>query len=207
MQEIVLKSDYGIDIHSGSFHRVNYPQIRTNISNEINFELAKAFNPPLIINANFRDGSLRNASNQANIPLILYEAGEVLRFDEASIDIGLRGILNVMRKINMLENDVDISCTTNHNEIFVAYSSSWIRATKSGIFNCKVKLGMMIKKNEILGSIANPFGDNPVIIKSNLDGMIVGLSMMPLVNKGDAIIHVASDSTKNINQKILVDDN
>ena len=36
MQEIVLKSDYGIDIHSGSFHRSNYPQVRTNIDNEKN---------------------------------------------------------------------------------------------------------------------------------------------------------------------------
>lgn len=42
MQEIVLKADYGIDIHTGAYNRTNLPQIRTDISNQENMRLARA---------------------------------------------------------------------------------------------------------------------------------------------------------------------
>jgi predicted deacylase len=103
MQEIVLKSDFGIDIHSGSQHRFNFPQIRVDLSNKINFDLAKTFNAPVIVNSNLRDGSLRNACVNADIPIIVYEGGEILRFDQTSVAIGLRGIFNVLHKIGMID--------------------------------------------------------------------------------------------------------
>ena len=101
MQEIVLKSDFGIDLHTGAFHRCNYPQIRADISDERTLELAKAFGAPVLIGSDLRDGSLRASVAQMNIPMILFEAGEALRFDENNIKIGVDGILNVM-KINSL---------------------------------------------------------------------------------------------------------
>jgi hypothetical protein len=203
MQEIVLKSDYGIDIHSGSFHRSNYPQVRTNIDDEINLELAKVFNAPAIINSNLRDGSLRSAGMQANIPIILYEAGEILRFDENATKTGLNGILNVMEKIGMIAK----APQDDAKKIFVALSSSWLRASQSGVFISNIKLGDMVQKGQIIGSISNPFGDNKIEIRVNEDGMVIGLTMMPLVNKGDALLHVASQKNQPLNEGFLVNDN
>ena len=203
MQEIVLKSDYGIDIHSGSFHRSNYPQVRTNIDEEINLELAKVFNAPAIINSNLRDGSLRSAGMQANIPIILYEAGEILRFDENATKTGLNGILNVMEKIGMIAK----APQDDAKKIFIALSSSWLRASQSGIFISNIKLGDMVQKGQIIGSISNPFGDNKIEIRVNEDGMVIGLTMMPLVNKGDALLHVASQKNQPLNEGFLVNDN
>ena len=203
MQEIVLKSDYGIDIHSGSFHRSNYPQVRTNIDDEINFELAKVFNAPAIINSNLRDGSLRSAGTQANIPIILYEAGEILRFDENAIETGLNGILNVMKKIGMINQ----APKNEEQKIFVALSSSWLRASQSGVFIAEIKLGDMVQKGQIIGSISNPFGDNKIEIRASEDGMVIGLTMMPLVNKGDALLHIASQKNQIYDEKFLVNDN
>jgi predicted deacylase len=203
MQEIVLKSDYGIDIHSGSFHRSNFPQVRANIDDENNFELAKVFNAPAIINSNLRDGSLRSAGTQANIPIILYEAGEILRFDENAIEIGLSGILNVMEKIGMIEK----APKNDAKKIFVALSSSWLRASQSGVFTSCIKLGDMVQKGQIIGSISNPFGDNKIEIRTNEDGMVIGLTMMPLVNKGDALFHIASQKNQIYDEKFLFNDN
>ena len=203
MQEIVLKSDYGIDIHSGSFHRSNYPQVRTNIDEEINLELAKVFNAPAIINSNLRDGSLRSAGMQANIPIILYEAGEILRFDENATKTGLNGILNVMEKIGMIAK----APQDDAKKIFIALSSSWLRASQSGIFISNIKLGDMVQKGQIIGSISNPFGDNKIEIRVNEDGMVIGLTMMPLVNKGDALLHIASQKNQTSNEGFLVNDN
>ncbi len=189
MQEIVLKSDYGIDLHTGAFHRCNYAQIRADLSDAKTFELAKAFGAPVIINSNLRDGSLRAAVNQLDIPIILFEAGEALRFDPASIKIGVDGILNVMKAIGMIK----ITNTSSKKKIFLANSSSWVRSPVSGIHVPKVTLGKIVKKGEVLGEISNPFGDHKTIIKSHENGILIGMSKLPLINKGDALFHIACE--------------
>ncbi len=189
MQEIALKSDFGIDLHTGAFHRFNYPQIRANISDPRTFDLAKSFGAPVIIGSNLRDGSLRESVSQANIPMILFEVGEALRFDEAGIEVGVNGILNVMQEIKMIKFAKPRKL---RKEIFIARSSSWVRAPRSGVHIPKQKLGKLVKKGDVLGEISNPFGDHRTLIKAQQSGKIIGISMLPLANKGDALFHIAS---------------
>ena len=80
MSEIVANCTHGIDIHTGALHRSNLPQIRVNLADPDTERLARAFGVPVIINADLRDGSLREAASEQGIPMLLYEAGEALRF-------------------------------------------------------------------------------------------------------------------------------
>ena len=191
MQEIVLKSDVGIDLHTGAFNRCNHPQIRCDATNSRTLSLAKAFDAPVIINSNLRDGSLRTSMISANIPIILFEAGEILRFDENNIKIGVEGILNVMATIGMIKSRKK----PRHKKPFIALSSSWLRAPQSGIYIPLVKLGKSVKKGDIVGEISNPFGDNKVLIKAHENGVIIGISKLPLANKGDALFHIACEKS------------
>jgi predicted deacylase len=100
--EIVQKCDYGIDLHTGAIHRTNLPQIRTNIENEETLALAKAFEAPMVLHSELRDGSLRAYAQDEGVAILLYEAGEALRFDDTSIKIGVKGIVNVLKALNML---------------------------------------------------------------------------------------------------------
>ena len=102
--EIVEKSTHGIDIHTGSNHRINLPNIRARLDDPDTLQLAEAFGAPVIIDANVRDGSLRQAVMEMRIPILLFEAGEVLRFDELAARAGIRGILSVMCRIGMLSD-------------------------------------------------------------------------------------------------------
>jgi len=198
MQEIVLKSDYGIDLHTGSFNRCNHPHLRCDTANERALNLAQAFNAPAIVNSNLRDGSLRAAAVAANIPMILFEAGEALRFDEANISIGLQGILNVMQEIDMIK----LAKKSTPHKSFIALSSSWVRAPKSGIHTITKHLGKHVKKGDILGEISNPFGDGKTYVKANESGIIIGLSKLPLANKGDALFHIASEKLEQNSQNV-----
>lgn len=202
MQEIVLKSDFGIDIHTGAYNRTNLPQIRTDISNKENMRLAMAFNAPAIVNSNLRDGSLREATSQAKIPMILYEAGEALRFDEDAVNIGLEGVLGVLAEIGMINK----TKTKSKKNIFIARSSSWVRASQSGICLLKAKLGDLVKKGQILAEISNPFGDNKVLIRAPQQALIIGCSILPLVNKGDALFHLGYENNRE-DQHHLIDEN
>ena len=64
-------------------------------SSDLN-ELAHAFNVPVMINSNLRDGSLREAARERKIPMLLFEGGEALRHDEHVIKSGLNGILTLI---------------------------------------------------------------------------------------------------------------
>jgi len=189
MHEIVAQSTHGIDIHTGAQHRSNLPQIRANMDDEETGRLARAFGAPVIISSNLRDGSLREAAAEHGIPMLLYEAGEALRFDEVSIRAGVKGIINVMRTLDMLPPSRSKSkiCFAP----VVARSSSWVRASNSGIIRTMVPLGGRVKKDSLLGVVADPFGESEENITASYSGIIIGRTNLPLVNEGDALFHIA----------------
>jgi hypothetical protein len=189
MQEIVAQSTHGIDLHTAAIHRTNLPQIRANLDDAETEKLARAFDVPVIISSNIRDGSLREAAAEYGIPMLLYEAGEALRFDEVSIRAGVKGIVNVMRILDMLP--LSRSKTIKHIEPVVARSSLWIRSPDSGILRAMVPLGGRVKKGTLLGVVADPFGEREAQINSQFSGIVIGRTNLPLVNEGDALYHIA----------------
>ncbi len=138
MTEIVEKCTHGIDLHCAAINRVNLPQIRACRDDPETAKMAEAFNVPVLLHSTLRDGSLREATRERNIPTLLFEGGEALRFNEKTIKSGVQGVLSVMREIGMLR---PLKNKTVKPEAFVARSSHWIRAPHSGIFVAKKKLG------------------------------------------------------------------
>lgn len=190
LNEVVNKSTHGIDLHTGAINRSNLPQIRANLDDDVTMFLAQAFDAPLMLNANLRDGSLRSAAVKRNIPVLLYEAGEALRFDETSIRAGVRGILNVMRALDMLPKSRKV--LDKPKVAVIARSSSWIRAPHSGIFRSIVQDGArVIADVTLMGVVSDPFGESEMQVYSSVNGIVIGQMKMPLVNEGEALFHVA----------------
>jgi len=189
MSEVVRKCQYGIDLHAGSNHRANLPQIRADIDDLETLELAKAFSVPVVVNSPTRDGSLRKAAIEEGVKTILYEAGESLRFDEEAIRAGVRGVLSVMTSIGMLRSTS--RRRKPRNEPLIAESTSWVRAPVSGILDMEFPLGAKVSKNSRIGVIADPFGGEETAIHSPVSGIVIGRLNLPLVHRGDAIIHIA----------------
>ncbi len=189
MREIVNKCTHGIDLHTGAIHRSNIPQIRANLDDDETARMARAFSVPVLLNSSIRDGSLREAANELGIPMLLYEAGEALRFDEVSIRAGLRGVIRVMREIGMLSKTKVTQRALKLSSI--AQGSAWVRAAISGIVHIQVPLGSQINKGGTLGFIYDPFGTDETIIYSPFDGIIIGQVNNPLIYEGDALFHIA----------------
>jgi hypothetical protein len=186
MQEVVLRSDFGIDLHTGAIHRFNVPQIRAELDNETVEGMARAFGVPLILNSELREGSLRESAGQNNIPVIVYEAGEALRLDEISIKAGTRGIINVLMHLGMLNGTPKI-----RKEQTIADNSYWERASDSGVFQCLVKPGTYVKKEQVLARIMNPSTMEASEVIASRAGVLVGLTQLALVYEGDALFHIA----------------
>jgi predicted deacylase len=188
IEEVVRGSTHGIDLHTGSNYRSNLPQVRAAIDDPETLRLAKAFKVPVIINARTREGSLRHAASELGVTTLLYEAGEALRFDAMAIRAGVRGVLSVMQALGMLPSR---RTTVSEMEPLVADTTSWIRAPSSGILRMNVPLGGRVTRNSKIGEIADPFGGEGVAIRSPASGMVIGRLNLPLVHRGDAVIHIA----------------
>ncbi len=188
IKEIVSKADYGIDLHTGAINRSNLPQIRANLNDAPTLEIAQAFGAPVIIDSNLRDGSLRACAAEIGIPILIYEAGEALRFEETSIRAGLRGIFNVMRHIGMLP----AKKSGKRVAPVVARSTRWVRAGRSGIVSNQAKLGRRVSEGEQLATISDPIGQRDEIMTAPFDGIVIGRSNLPLAHEGDALFHLGS---------------
>ncbi len=192
LNEIVAKCTHGLDLHTAAIHRDNFPQIRATLDDPEAAKIAQEFGVPILINASLREGSLREAAARMNVPVIVYEAGEALRFDESSIRAGVKGVVRMMRTIGMLPRT---RSTTKFTPI-VARSSIWVRASRSGVLRSSVPLGAQVTEGKILAVIADPFGDNEEVITSPIAGYVIGRTNLPLVHEGDALFHIVSITGK-----------
>jgi predicted deacylase len=185
--EIVTKCTHGIDLHTGAVHRANYPQIRANLDDPEVARMATSFGVPVVIDATLRGGSLRQAAVGHGVPVIVYEAGEALRFDELSVRAGVKGVARVMRSLNMLPPGKP---GRRHLDPIVARSSTWVRAPASGILRTSVALGSQVQAEAALGLISDPFGEIEVEVSSPSEGIVIGRTNLPLVHEGDGLFHI-----------------
>ncbi len=201
VDQLLSRCDFALDLHTGARHRTNLPQIRVDLSNEASKELGMAFGVPVLMHSRLRDGSLREEAAERGIPFLLYEGGESLRFDEFSIRVGVRGVMNVMRHLGMLR-----PTRRKHPPPtpFIARRSTWVRPNMSGVLRSLVSLGSRVSEGDLLGIVGDPMGDQEAPVYCPEDGIVIGKLNLPLVNEGDAIFHIAcyKDRTEDAEQAI-----
>lgn len=195
MTEIVATCTHAIDLHTAAVGRTNLPQLRVDLDRYPELlALAEAFAPPIILDSATRAGTLREAFGDK--PMLLYEAGEALRFDDLAIRVGVKGVLRVMRHLAMLpplkSRDVNKDSMARP---WVANNSVWMRAPQSGILRARIRLGGIVEAGDVLGFIADPFGESEQPVVSEVSGVLIGLTKLPLVHEGEALFHVATTTS------------
>ncbi len=187
-REIVQHATHGIDLHTGARHRSNFPQIRADLEQPDVLAMTEAFGVPLALNAKLRDGSLRACAQEAGVPVILYEAGEALRFEELYIRAGLKGIVNVMRSIGMLRAGASRKAPPAP---VISQQTGWTRAPESGVLRTLVALGAKVAAGQVIAQVADPLGSSETPVLAQNAGIVIGRTNLPLVYEGDAIFHIA----------------
>ncbi|MDF1662073.1 MAG: succinylglutamate desuccinylase/aspartoacylase family protein [Planctomycetota bacterium] len=184
--EIVARCQYGLDFHTGARHRSNLPQLRLDFEQEGALECARAFDPPFILAAGTRDGSLRAHACKKGATTLLFEGGEALRFDEEVIQVAVTGTLNVLEHLGMIPKE-----ERERGSPIESVKSSWVRARRGGLFRPEVKLGDHVTAKSVIGYIADVYGKTQRTVKAPFSGIVMGLLLNPLVYQGDAVIHLA----------------
>ncbi len=195
--ELLSVATHVIDLHTGAIHRTNLPQIRADLDNETTLSMAEAFGVPVIIDSKTRDGSFRACAADQGVPLILYEAGEALRLDSAAIKAGVRGIQRVMRALNMLPANQKPRTTAEKQPSIKPVQvrrSYWVRADCDGMVVSRVPLGRRVAEGEVLCTLAGPFDSELRQVRAPSAGIIIGATQIPVVNEGEALMHIAEFS-------------
>jgi predicted deacylase len=186
MDEIVGCCGWGIDFHAGSDDRTNLPQIRTDLDDPEALRCAEAFGAPVTVHARLRDDSLREAATEAGVHVLVFEGGEPRRFSPRAVSAGVAGTMRVLGALGMVDAGGGKPPATLRSR-----ETRWVRAARSGLFHPTVEPGDRVEAGQPLGRITDSFGDELALAEAGSGGVVIGLALNPLVNRGDALVHVA----------------
>ena len=187
-EEIFKKADYCIELQTGGLNHNILPQVYCNFDNTEAKQLAKMFRAPVVTNVALDGNYLRQTTEELHVPLLVYQAGEAMRFDENAIQLGVDGIRNVMRAIDMLVKEP----VQEALPIF-SRDEDWILAPKGGILHTYINLGQVIEEGERIGTLTDPFGADIIQpIDSPKKGIVVGMNTSPIIHEGLSIFKVTS---------------
>lgn len=194
-KNVLTQCDYGIDFHTAALRRTNYPNVRGDMRDPGVAKLARAFGMELIVNGAGPTGSLRRCAVKAGVPTIILEAGEVWKFEPGVLELGVRGVLNVLRELKIIKGEPDrppFQVSLN--------KTRWVRAEHGGILRYHVRPGDFVRKGDYLATNYSIFGKERREIQSEVDGIILGMTTMPAVNPGAPVFHIALQSSRNLSK-------
>jgi predicted deacylase len=187
VDEVIVGSDLGIDLHTAANHRTNVPQVRIDTSDEVALGAAVAFGAPFVLDARLRPGSLRATAQALAVPVLTYQGGGPSRFDADAIDVADRGVLRVLHRLGV----TDWSPEPAEAAPMVLHESRWLRAARGGILELHVDAGDQVEAGQPLWTTVSPLGAEQAAGTATEDGYVIGATTLPLVQPGQAVVHVA----------------
>ena len=183
--EVISHCDALVDLHTGSFHRTNLPQLRADVSKPSVVSLTQGFGSTVVLQSTGGIGTLRRAAVDAGIPAVTLEAGESMRLQEDAVDHGVRGIRTLMHKLGMMEK---FSLWGDPEPVY--YNSVWVRADRGGILFRNVELGDRVVTGDVLGVVTDPITNIRNEILAANDGRVIGMALNQVVLPGFAAFHI-----------------
>ena len=179
--EVITHCDVLVDLHTGSFHRTNLPQLRADLSNPQVANMTNKFGSTVVLHSSGSKGTLRRAATDAGIPAVTLEAGEPLRVQDDAVEHGSRGIMTLLRELDMVRR---VTFWGSREPVY--YRSTWIRADQGGVLISKVELGQRVKRGQTLGTVTDPITNVQFDLVANYDGRVLGKALNQFVMPGFA---------------------
>ncbi len=178
-----------VDLHTGSFHRTNLPQLRANLHDPAVVKLTKGFGSTVILHSAGAEGTLRRAAENAGIPAVTLEAGMPMQVQEQAVDHSVKGVFTLLDTLSMYDRH---SLWGNPEPVY--YQSRWVRADHGGILNGRVRLGRRVRPGDLLGTVTDPISNEQNEIVSPYRGRVIGMALDQFVMPGYATFHIGIEA-------------
>lgn len=185
VNEVLPAADVVVDLHAGGAQRMNYPQMRYTEGDQRALELARMFDPPVILRSKKIAGSLRQHMATKEKPYLLFESGASKQFDPLTTAEGIRGISRILEGLGLWTGKSEEA--RGAEELF---DSKWVRAPYSGLLEVIVPNGTQVAKGDQLAHINDPYGTSLHLVRAPFAGRVLCVNTSPVVNQGDAVIHL-----------------
>jgi len=189
--EVIEHCDQLADLHTGSFHRTNLPQLRADLTKPEVVELSRGFGGIAVLHTEGAKGTLRRAAVDAGIPAVTLEAGEPLRLEPSQVDQGVRGIETLMHQLGMIERERRWSTPQP-----VFYESYWVRSDHGGILLTLVRVGDVVSEGTVMGTVTDPLTNVRHEIRSPYRGRVLGMALNQVVMPGFAAFRIGIQTTE-----------
>ncbi len=184
--EIVGRCDYGIDLHTASIRRTNFPNVRGDLNNAAVSKLADAFGCKVIVNEPGPEGAFRRAATDAGCPTIILEAGEIWKMEPHVVECARSGIKNVLRHLLMIDGE-PLPRPIQHR----IERTQWMRANHAGFLEFHVDPGATVQQGDPIATITTLLGRNPVTLTAPSHGIVLGITTLPVTAPGEPVCHLA----------------
>jgi len=150
LENVLTKSDYVLELHGGDILEDVVPHTEYELTGDSNLDsmeagLAKTYGLRFVV-----ETAPPLARPSIGRPRIVAEAGREGRLEEEFTSMHLRGIRNVMKRVGMIDGapilPADQLVVRKRYEIF---------CETAGMFYPSVKVGDMVTKGQLLGTIKN----------------------------------------------------
>ena len=182
-QEIFLKSNYIIDLHSGG---PGTYIANAGVTEQGRFSSAAHFNTGNVIVAYKDHGTLVAAAERNSIPAFSLQLGHALDIDYEACDVMVDGIINFFRAVRLIPESPR---TDENQQLFT--DKKLLLAPDSGFVTLNVALGDDVQAGRQVGEIEPLFG-TPIDVIAPESGRVIYIRHEPIVSRGDSVIHLGS---------------
>jgi hypothetical protein len=183
--EIILKCDYVLQLHSGDLNEALYPHIifrktGKQKTDQIINDLVSLFDMQYALEYHEQEGNgtLMVEASKRDIPTIVLEAGQKGLLEENDVNLFYNGIINVMKYLKMINGKPKFYKPT------ILKGAVDILSKHGGILYSHVKLGSIVKKGDLLGEIWNVRGEVLEQLRAPIDGVALAHVTWAAVDPG-----------------------
>ena len=224
INEFVVHADAYVDLHGGDIPEALVPFVICRAGND---EVAKkskaiamAFGLPYVLTISkpvqpSKGQSSYAAAAEKGIPAVLAEAGGVGQMQEDAVALLSRGVINVMRHLEMIESVADVTATANDEArmtndetnpkskiqniagsnmattLFTKFE--WLYTKSTGVWYPRVAPGDAVREGEQIGTVGDLFGDTLEEIVSPVNGVVLFLTINPSVLENGLLMGIGAE--------------
>ncbi len=124
---------------------------------------------------------LHYVATKNGIPCIGVEIGEGGRLEPWSVELGVRGVTNVMKFLGMLDGKPKLPPKQWY------MNRHYIRAERSGVLEPLVKVGHQVRAGEALAKVIDSYGREVEQITAKVTGVVARVTTLGTINSGERV--------------------
>lgn len=200
LSALIEQADYHIDMHGGDGNELldafvgtyGGPLAATQFA--ASDRMARAFGLPRIVDYRMETWEQVNSGRSCNRqavaagkPTILVEIGQQGRAEPAEVALATRGVLNVLRALEMLPG----APLLNRRQPLRYDGTVGVSFTHTGIWYPAVTPGVAVTAGQALGVVRSLVGEVLEEVKAPQAGVVLYMTYAPPVNAGESAVTIA----------------